>query len=109
MPEPLQGEIWWADLPQPAGRRPVLILTRSDAIPQLSNITIAPLTRTIRDIDSEVILSPAHGVPSLCAISLENILTIQKRTLDKRVLRLDNDSMTAVFSAIRYAFAMPAQ
>ncbi len=48
MSEAEQGEVWWADLPQPVGRRPVLVLTRSDAIPVLANVTVAPLTRSIR-------------------------------------------------------------
>ena len=102
-----QGEIWWANLPAPAGRRPVLILTRSDAIAHMNNITVAPLTRNVRDIDSEVVLSPSHGVPTVCAVSLDNILTIVKTVLDRRVVTLSADTMKQVFEAIRFVFAMP--
>src|ERR1035441_6132212 len=31
-----QFEIWWADLPKPAGRRPVLLLTRDDGYSYLN-------------------------------------------------------------------------
>lgn len=101
-----QGEIWWASLPEPAGHRPVLILTRSDALPRLTSITVAPLTRTIRGIPTEVVLSPDDGVPSLCAISLDNILTIRKTSLESRIVALKRNTLQEVFNAIRAAFAM---
>ncbi len=102
-----QGEVWWAQLPAPAGRRPVLILTRTDAIGHMTNVTVAPLTRTIRDIDSEVALSPDDGVPTVCAISLDNIVTIRQAILDKRIVALAAETMKQVFEALRFVFAMP--
>jgi len=101
-----QGEIWWANLPVPAGRRPVLLLTRTDAVSHMTNVTVAPLTRTIRDIESEVVLSTEHGVPSVCAISLDNIMTIPKKMLDRRIVASDCETMGEVFDAIRFVFAM---
>lgn len=110
MAEHRQGEIWWADLPAPAGRRPVLILTRSDALAHLTNVTVAPLTRMIRGGDFEVVLSPeGDRVPSLCAVSLDNVLTIRKSILDRRIATLSVETMTAVFRAIRFTFAMSEQ
>ncbi len=106
MAETRQGEIWWANLVAPAGRRPVLILTRTDALGHMLNVTVAPVTRTIRDIDSEVVLSPEHGVPSLCAVSLDNIMTIPKRMLDRRIVALNRETMAEVFEAVRFVFAM---
>lgn len=107
MPNARQGEIWWANLPAPAGRRPVLVLTRTDAVGHMTNVTVAPLTRTIRGIDSEVVLSPDHGVPTVCAVSLDNIMTIRKTVLSRRIVTLPADTMTEVFNAIRFVFAMP--
>jgi len=85
----------------------VVVLTRSDAIGHMHNVTVAPLTRTIRDIRSEVVLSPAHGVPTVCAISLDNILTVRKQILEKPITALDEQTMQDVFAAIRFVFAMP--
>lgn len=102
-----QGEIWWANLPAPAGRRPVLVLTRTDAVGHMTNVTVAPLTRTIRGIDSEVALSPDHGLPTVCAVSLDNIMTIRKTVLDRCIVTLPAETMTEVFNAIRFVFAMP--
>jgi mRNA interferase MazF len=108
MPETQQGQIWWANLPTPAGRRPVLILTRSNAIPHLTNVTVAPLTRTIRAIRSEMALSPADGVPTACAVSLDNILTIPKQLLARHIVALSPSLMSQVFAAVRFALGMPA-
>ena len=102
-----QGEFWWVNFPKPAGRRPALILARSDIIAHLTYVTVAPLTRTIRGIDSEVVLSPDGGFPSLCAISLDNITTIPRALLDQFITRASPDTMNDVFVALRFVFAMP--
>lgn len=102
-----QREIWWARLPPPAGRRPVLILTRSRAIMHLNNLTIAPLTRTIRGIQSEVFLSPADGVRTECVISCDNIATVPKLFLERRITTISKERMGEVLEAIRFAFDMP--
>lgn len=106
MPEPRQGDIYWANLPGPAGRRPVVILTRTAAIPRLTNVTVAPLTRTRRGIPAEVDLDPSDGVPTACTVTLENILTIPKSTLGRRIALLRKERLQAIFAAIRFVFAM---
>jgi|SRR6266850_726298 len=102
-----QGEIWWCRLPGPGGNRPVLILTRTSVIPHRGNITVAPVTRTIRGIASEVELLPADGVPTRCAINLDDIQTVRKHMLNRRITTLTREKMNAVFQATRFAFAMP--
>lgn len=73
-----QGDIYWYRFRAPDKRRPVLILTRTSAIPLLTGITVAPLTTTIRDIPSEVLLTPEEdGVPETCVVNTDNIQTIQ--------------------------------
>lgn len=106
MPEAKQGEIWWAELPRPAGRRPVLVLTRTPAIRSLSNVTVAPVTRSIRDIPAEVRLDTSDGVPSACAVSLENIMTVPKPLLRRWIASLSSERLGQTFAAIRYVFAM---
>lgn len=106
MGELQQGQIRWAKLPEPAGRRPVLILTRNDALAILQNVTVAPLTRTIRYLDSEVVLTPDDGLPSLCAASLDNILTIRKASLGPLIANIPDDRWPEVLRAIRFVFGM---
>jgi mRNA interferase MazF len=102
-----QGQIWWANLPEPLGWRPVLILTRNDALPKLHYVTVAPLTRTIRRIDSEVVLEPEDGVPARSAVTLDNIATIEQDLLTRHLTTLSADRMNEIWEAIHVAFEMP--
>jgi mRNA interferase MazF len=102
-----QGQIWWANLPDPMGWRPVLILTRNDALPKLHYVTVAPLTRTIRGIDSEVVLEPGDGVPARSAVTLDNIATIEQDLLAHHLTSLSADRMNEIWEAIHFTFEMP--
>lgn len=107
MPRLQQGSIVWAQLPPPFGRRPVLILTRDAAVGKLNALTIAPITRTIRNIPSELVLEPADGLPTVCAASMDNIFTIPRAVLAGAIANLPRSRMFQVFAAIKAAFDMP--
>ena len=81
--DPRQGEVWWAEAEDK--RRPVLVITRSDAIPVLSRIVVAPLTRTVRSIPTEVHFGPEDGLAAECAASLDNVQPIDRRLLTERL------------------------
>lgn len=98
------GEIYWADLGPPAGRRPVCVLTRDAAIAVLSAVTCAPITRTIRGIASEVELGPDDGLPEACVISCDNVITVPVEALDPEPIgRLDEPTRAQLDRALRYA------
>ena len=97
------GEVWWAELPPPIGRRPALLLSRDAAYRVRTSVTVAMITRTIRAIPVEVLLGPEDGMPTQCAVNLDNILTIPKSRLKERIAILSLDKMTAVSKAIVYA------
>jgi mRNA interferase MazF len=78
MPLLQQGSVVWAELPAPFGRRPVVVITRDAVVGRMNSLTVAPITRTIRQIDTEVILEPSDGVPTPCAITLDNILQFRE-------------------------------
>lgn len=80
-----QYEIWWAQLELPAGRRPVLILSRDDAHRYLGSIIVAEITSTIRGIDQEVLLGAAEGLSRRCVASLDNVRTVAVRKLVERI------------------------
>jgi mRNA interferase MazF len=65
-----RGEVWWADLPLPAGRRPVLLLSRDNAYRVRNAVTVAQITRTVRKIPVEVALERQDGMPTRCAVNL---------------------------------------
>jgi len=80
---PRQGEIWWAETEE--RRRPVLVVTRSEAVPVLTGIVVAPVTRTVREIPTEVALGEAEGMPADCAASFDNLQRIRRSALTERL------------------------
>ena len=99
-----RGDIIWADLGPPAGRRPVCVLTRDAAIAVITAITCAPITRTIRGIRSEVDVGPAQGLLDQSVINCDNLITIPTTLLDsENVGHLDLNSRIKLDQALRYA------
>lgn len=97
-----RGEVWWGEDPQ-AGRRPLLILTRETAVPVLRSILVAPATRTMRDVPTEVVVTEDDGMPSSSALSLDNVTTIPKSYLVERICRLGPERMHEVCTALAIA------
>jgi mRNA interferase MazF len=84
MPDPARHEIWWAELPHRKAR-PYLVLTRDRAIPVLRRLVAAPVTRTVRGIPTEVPLGPDEGLPAESVASFDNVETVPKSALTKRL------------------------
>lgn len=80
---PAQGEIWWAEASDK--RRPVLVVTRSEAVPVLTWIVVAPVTRTVRKIPTEIPLDAEDGLPEPCAATFDNLQPIRKSFLTERI------------------------
>ena len=99
-----RGEIYWADLGEPAGRRPVCVLTRDAAAGVRASVTCAPITRTVRGIDSEVPIGPDQGLHEPGVINCDNIVTIPKWSVDRDPTgHLDELKRAALDRALRYA------
>ena len=97
------GEIRWYKFQLPDKKRPVLILTRSSIIQYLDEVTIAPITSTIRGIPSEVSLSSEDGMMKECTINLDHIQTIQKGKLGAMITKLSYAKMDDVKQALLFA------
>lgn len=80
---PARGEIWWAESEQM--RRPVLVVTRDVAIPVLGAILVAPITRTVRAIPTEIPLGRGEGLLEPCAASFDNLRPVRKAWLTRRM------------------------
>lgn len=98
-----RGEIRWYRFARPDKKRPVLILTRDPAIAFLNEVTVAPITSTIRQVPSEVILDESDGVPVECAINLYHLQTVPKSRVGQFVAMLSDERMTEVGAALRFA------
>jgi mRNA interferase MazF len=80
---PAQGEIWWAEAEDK--RRPVLVVTRSEAVAVLTGIIVAPVTRTVRNIPTEVLLGESDGLRVECAASFDNLQRVRRTALVERI------------------------
>lgn len=98
-----RGEVWWAELPPPVGKRPALLLSRNAAYKVRTSVTVAMITRTIRQIPVEVMIGPEDGMPARCVINVDNIVTVPKSALTGRITSLSSDKMAAVENAIIFA------
>jgi mRNA interferase MazF len=102
--EPRRGEVWWVEVPD-AGRRPALVLTRDAAIPLLNRVLVAPATRTVRRIPTEVSLDGRDGMPASCALTFDNVTVVARSALGARITRLSGERMAEVCTALRVAVA----
>jgi len=97
-----RGEIWWVELPD-RKRRPYLILTRQAAIPVLTSIVAAALTRTRRSLPTEVALDEDDGLPTACAVSFDNVETLPHWAFTERIAVLRPERLGDVCAALRLA------
>lgn len=101
-----RAEIRWYKFARPDKRRPVLILTRDSILEYLSEVTVAPITRTVRYIPSEVFLSQQDGVPGDCAVNCDHLQTVSKGKVGSLITTLQPQKMAAVSRSIRFALSL---
>jgi mRNA interferase MazF len=97
------GEIRWYKFVKPDKKRPVLILTRDSVLDYLGEITVAPITGTVRNIPSEVFLSKVDGMPRNCAVNCDHLQTVSKEKIGSLITSLTLAKMADVGRAIRFA------
>ena len=97
------GEIRWYKFAHPDKKRPVLILTRDSILVYLGEVTIAPITSTVRSIPSEVFLSQSDGMPRDCAINCDHLQTVSKGKIGSLITTLSKNKIIDVGQAIRFA------
>jgi mRNA interferase MazF len=100
--DPARGEIWWGEAPDAKGR-PYLILTRNEAVPVLRTILVAPVTRTIRGIPTEVPVGVEEGLPAEGVAALDNVVTFPKALLVRRMGALSPEHRSEPCEALRAA------
>lgn len=98
-----RGEAWWAEQPQPIGRRPVVLLSRDEAYKVRNAVTVAQITTAVRQIPVEVPLSEKDGLPQKCVANLDTVTTIQKSLLAQRICALAPEKMRQIDNALKFA------
>jgi mRNA interferase MazF len=101
-----RGEIRWYKFKSPDKKRPVLILSRNSIIGYLGEVTVAPITSTVRDIPSEVQLNRDDGMPRECAVNCDHIQTVSKGKIGSLIITLSAEQIERVREAISFALAL---
>jgi len=95
-----QFDIWWADLRDPVGRRPVLLLTRNSAYNYLHKFVAVEITSTIRGIATEVHLGEQEGLPRVCVANCDNLRMVPKASLTRQAGQLHPERWVEVKRAL---------
>ena len=98
-----RGEVRWYKFKHPDKKRPVVILTRNSILEYLGEVTVAPVTSTIRDIPSEVPLSRVDGMHNDCAVNCDHLQTVSKANIGALITTLSQGKLGEIHDAIRFA------
>jgi mRNA interferase MazF len=103
-----RGEIRWYTFRAPDKRRPVLILTRDEVADQLNEFIVAQLTRKVRGLATEVVLTPDDGMPVVSAINFDHVALAQRSRLGAALASLPESRWSEVRSALLTACGFDA-
>ncbi|TMA82284.1 MAG: type II toxin-antitoxin system PemK/MazF family toxin [Deltaproteobacteria bacterium] len=98
-----RGEIRWYRFARPDKRRPVVILTRDSILEYLGEVTIAPVTTTVRGIPSEVPVLRVEGFPRASAINLDHVQTVSRGKIEGLITTLTPSKMREIRAALLFA------
>jgi mRNA interferase MazF len=98
-----RGDVRLYRFAPPDKERPVVVLTRQTSISRLANVTVAPITSTLRGVPSEVALDEGDGMKGPCAVNLHSTVTVAQRRIGRRLARLGTTRMGEVCAALRFA------
>ena len=101
-----RGDVWWGNLPEPVGRRPVVLVSRDSAYAVRLSVTVAPVTTRIRGIPTEVPLGPEDGLDRVSVANFDDLITITKDLLDTSITSLGHEKVLATNDAIRFALGL---
>jgi mRNA interferase MazF len=101
-----RGEIWWARLALPAGRRPVALVSRNAAYMIRSSVTVAEISTVVRAIPSEVALGVRDGMPKPCVINTDNLVTIPKALLEAHIASLSKARLEQLDVALQFSLGL---
>lgn len=101
-----RGEVWWAYLAEPHGKRPVVLLSRNESYNVRSHVIVAVVTRTMRNIPVEVALGKEDGLPKDCVVTLDSIVTIHKDLLKEKIASLGPHKINEINRAIVFSLGL---
>lgn len=104
---PRQFDIWWVWLPDPVGRRPVLLVSRDSAYGYLTTVLVAEVTTKVRGIPQQLPLGAREGLPRACVANLDALRPVRRDDLVTRIGALASARHVEVKRALGHALAWP--
>lgn len=101
-----RGEVWWARMPPPAGRRPVVLVSRDAAYAVRASVTVVEVSTTVRAIASEVALTKRDGLPRPCVANADNVVTVPKAWLETKIATLRPEKAAQLDEALRFSLGL---
>jgi mRNA interferase MazF len=101
----VRGEVWWAETP--GGDRPVLVMTRDPVADRIAAVVVAPCTRTVRGLTSELALGREDGMPQACVASFDTLQTLRRSSFRRRITRLSPERMQQACRVMASALGCP--
>jgi mRNA interferase MazF len=101
-----RGDVYWVEFPEPAGRRPAVLVSRDEAYSVRTRLIVVPLTRTVRGIPTEVRVGPSDGLSKAGVANADEVVTVPKALLGKRITTLTEERLTEVDEALRFALGL---
>jgi len=101
-----RGDVYWAMLPAPVGRRPVVLVSRDEAYAIKTRVTVAVVTRTVRGIPTEVRLGPTQGLPKVGVVNTDELVTIPTSMLAERISTLVRAKLDELDMALKFALGL---
>jgi len=100
-----RGDVWMYEFRRPDKLRPVVVLSREDAIGVLHTVMVAPVTSTIRGIPSEVVIGIDEGLKHSSAINLDHVQTVEQSRLKRHLGKVRGEALAQLCQALAIAFA----
>lgn len=97
------GDVWLGEADK---RRPLVVVSRDDPHGTRGRATLATITTTIRGIPSEVVLDHRDGFQTTSAINCDELVTLPKSRLVRRVGRLSDEKLEAMHAALAFALQL---
>ena len=98
-----RGEVRWYKFKNPDKKHPVVILTRNSVLEYLGEVTVAPVTSTIRDIPTEVLLTRQDGMHDDCAVNCDHIQTVSKASIGTLITALSKEKIGGIRKALSFS------
>lgn len=101
-----RGDVYWVEFPEPVRRRPAVLVSRDEAYSVRTRLIVVPLTRTVRGIPTEVRIGPADGLSKAGVANADEVVTVPKALLGKRIATLTAERMVELDDALRFALGL---